>query len=128
MAVGISTSTANTMLAVYDTCYVQMHTGDPGAAGTALALPLTNRMQIFFAPPTTSSTVQQRVNNTLIRWDSSNLPGCTGTVSHISLWSASTSGTYQRSVLLTANAAVIVGQPAEIAAGALIVNVGPLAS
>lgn len=128
MAIGISTTVADTMLGAFDTSYIQMHTGDPGAAGTANVLASTNRLSAGFASATTNSTVRQRANTSLIRWDSGNLPGASGTVTHVSLWSASTAGTFQRSITLTASAAIVSGQPAEIAAGALIVNVGPLAA
>lgn len=113
MAVGLSSTTMDNILNTFrGTTYtapagvfVQVHVGDPGAAGTANPSAVTSRQSATFAAPTTDGT--GRAINL------SNTPTfsmtATETISHISLWSATSAGTFLQSAALTSSVPVING-------------------
>ena len=82
------------------TCWTKLHTADPGAAGaTAAAAGDTTRKQNTMASASGGSKAQ---TGTAGPWTN---VSTTETISHISIWSASTSGTFQGSAALSASQA-----------------------
>lgn len=78
------------------TCYVKLHTADPGAAGaTAAAAGSTTRVQATMAAASAGSKAMTSMAST---WTNG---GTSETISHLSLWTASTAGTFNASVALT---------------------------
>lgn len=79
------------------TCWVKLHTGDPGAAGaTAAAAGDTTRKQATMAAASGGS---KAMTGTAGPWTNG---GTSETISHISLWSASSAGTFNASGALSA--------------------------
>jgi hypothetical protein len=76
--------------------WVQLHTGDPGAAQTANLSANTTRNQVTFAAATGGSIA---LASTPTPWNIT----ATETLVAISLWSASTSGVPYGTILLTTN-------------------------
>lgn len=82
--------------------HVQMHTADPGAAGTtSVATGVTGRQALTWG---TSSGGSRSITNTP-SWSATG----SDTVTHLSTWNASTSGTFRFSAALTASKAVTNG-------------------
>lgn len=110
MTTGFSTTHAHGILNLYRATnytapadvFVQLHTGDPGSAGTANASAETERKDLTFASPSAGSTTASQVSWTA--WDAG-----PETISHISLWSASTSGTFLQSGALSASKSITNG-------------------
>lgn len=76
--------------------YTKLHTADPGAAGaTAAAVGSATRVVTSFAAASGGS---KAMNGTLPVWTNG---GTSETLSHISLWDASSAGTFQLSGALT---------------------------
>lgn len=90
MTTGLHTSNlANKWLDMLETAtnaYVKLHTGDPGAAGTANASAETTRKQITWSAAASGS---KSMSGTL-SWTS--WAAGTETISHISIWDNSTAG------------------------------------
>lgn len=81
--------------------FVQLHTADPGAAGTTAVSAVTTRNALTHnAPSGTSMTLA-----TLAAYSMT----ATETISHISVWSASSAGTFLYSGVLTASKSVTSG-------------------
>lgn len=111
MAVGFATTTvANKWLDVIRTggssftaitsAYVKLHTGDPGAAGTAnAAAGSTTRPAMTQATPSGGS---MSINGTNPTWTNG---GTSETVTHISVWDNATAGNFLYSVQLTVSKA-----------------------
>jgi hypothetical protein len=129
MADNISSGVANSVLALllngtafagFSTPYAQLHTGAPGAAGTAnIAGNNTRQATGAFATPSGGSTT----NSGAINWTS---VSTSETYSHVTLWSAASGGTFICSGSITATA-ITAGQNFQIAAGAMTVSL-PVAS
>jgi len=112
MTVGLSAAnTANKLLNTIGrtgttftagTLYVALHTADPGASGTTAASAVTTRYQATFSAASAGSMALSSMAGT---WSMT----ATETISHISLWDASTSGNFMWSVALTASKSVING-------------------
>ena len=84
------------------TTYVQLHTGEPGAAGTSLVSSVTTRPALTWAAASGGS---KAIAATLPVW--ANWAGTNGeVVTNISVWDASTSGNFLFSVLLAASKTV----------------------
>ncbi len=82
------------------TCFVKLHTGDPGSAGaTAAAAGSTTRVQATMAAASGGSKAMTSMAST---WTNG---GTSETLTHISLWSASTAGTFNGSAALSASQA-----------------------
>jgi hypothetical protein len=93
--------------------WVKLHIGDPGAAGTTNAAANTTRQQATFG----SAAVTGAISNTVaVEWTS--VPN-TETYSHVSLWTASSAGTFLGSDDLSATAAVTAGDTFRIPIGDL---------
>lgn len=111
MTVGISTvAVANRMLdwlrgtapATIAGLYLKLHTGDPGAAGTANASAVTTRPQITMAAASGGAM-------SLSSASGSYTMTATETITHVSVWDASTAGTFLMSMALTTSRSVVNG-------------------
>ncbi|WP_069883529.1 phage tail fiber protein [Streptomyces luteocolor] len=81
--------------------FAQLHTGDPGAAGTAnVSVGSTTRNSFTFAASSSGSALA--LSAAPSAWTNG---GTSETLTHISVWTASTSGTFLFSVALTASRA-----------------------
>ncbi len=103
MTVGVSAAVANGWLDgtfATATCWAKLHTADPGAAGsTAAAAGDTTRKQCTM---NAASAGAKAMSGSAGPWTNG---GTSETLSHISLWSASTAGTFNMSIALTASQA-----------------------
>lgn len=124
MAVGFAAATANSILDALcrsvawtepDAVWVQLHVGDPGAAGTANAATETDRIQATFGSAASGGAIS---NTAALTW-----PSVAGSedYTHFSAWTASTSGTFLFSGTITANA-VTTGDDFTIPIGDLDVS------
>ncbi|MCZ4602920.1 hypothetical protein O3S80_03865 [Streptomyces sp. Lzd4kr] len=99
MAVGFSTAAANTHLDNQGTTYpwIKLHTGDPGADGTANAAAEATRKQATWA----SAASATKTTSADLTWT-----GVSGTedYTHFSMWTASTAGSFGGSGTVTATA------------------------
>ena len=82
--------------------YVKLHTGDPGATAASNASAVTTRYACTFSASSAGSMALTSMGGT---WSMT----ATETISHISLWDASTSGNFLWSVALTASKSVVSG-------------------
>jgi hypothetical protein len=81
--------------------FAQLHTGDPGAAGTAnVSVGSTTRNSFVFSDSSAGSTVS--LGTPPAAWTNG---GTSETLTHISVWTASSAGTFLFSVALTASKA-----------------------
>lgn len=103
MTVGLASAHAHSFLNVYRataysavTPWVKLHTGDPGASGTANASAETDRKQLTFSAPSAGSMAASAVSWT--GWDAG-----TETLSHFSIWDAETSGNFKQSGTFSAS-------------------------
>lgn len=104
MAVGLSAanvinkwldSIRGTSAAVTTTAFVQLHTADPGAAGaTGTSAGSTARPAITWGAPTASSIALSNVPT----WTNG---GTSETITHISVWTAASAGSFLYSTALT---------------------------
>lgn len=81
------------------TMFVELHTADPGAAGTTSVAAVTTRSAATFNASTTGSALS--LSNTPT-WSMTT----TETISHIAVWSASTAGTFYFSAALSVSKSV----------------------
>lgn len=103
------------------TLFVQLHTADPGASGTTAVSSTTTRQAVNFAA---ASGGAQALTGTT-QWTT--WAGTNGeVVTHISVWGASTAGTFYYSVALTASKTVNTGDTLTLAT--LGVSIAPLAA
>jgi hypothetical protein len=100
------------------TPWLQLHTGDPGAAGTANASAETDRKQVTFAAPAAGSAVAPAVSWT--GWDVG-----TETITHTSMWDAAAAGNFKMSSALAASKTVQNGDTLNVTA---TLTQGPIAS
>jgi len=109
MTVGKAAATANSYLNVYRNTayaaianvYVKLHTGDPGAAGTSNASALTTRNEITWnAASGGSMTLLALADYSMTASE---------TISHVSLWTDASAGTFLESAALSAGVPVING-------------------
>lgn len=134
MTVGLSAAnTANAWLNVLrgtsaatftgvTTLFVQLHTGDPGASGTTAVSSVTTRPALNFGAASAGS---QSAIATLPSWTS--WAGTNGeVVTHISVWSASSAGTFYYSAALTASKTVNTGDTLNL--NSLTVSLTPIAA
>lgn len=130
MTVGLSSTVANAVLDALcrsatwtepAAVYIQLHTGDPGAAGTSNVATETDRTQATFGTPASGGAIS---NTAALTWT-----GVAGSedYTHFSAWDASTSGNFLFSGTMTANA-VTTGDTFQIPIGDLDVTQGPIAA
>lgn len=129
MAVGFAPATANSILNLMfrgtawtppAAVWVKLHTGDPGAAGTANAATETTRKQGTFATNASGGSIS---NTAALSWTA--VAGSED-YTHFSLWDASTGGTFLLSGTVTANP-LTAGDNFDAAIGALVATI-PVAS
>lgn len=125
MTIGLSAAMANARLNVYRgtaqaavSVFVKCHTGDPGSAGTANASAVTTRNAATWNAPSGGSMTLATLATYAMT--------ASETITHLSLWDASTAGNFQESVALTAGVPVINGSTLTI--GTLTISEGPLAA
>lgn len=103
MTLGVAVARGNSFLSTYrntayaaiTTVYVQLHTADPGAAGTtSISVGSTTRNIITWNAPAAGSMTLA----TLGAWTNGS---ATETITHISLWDASTAGNFLQSGALS---------------------------
>ena len=111
MAVGLSAAIANDILDALcknlalttlpaAAFYVQLHTGDPGATGTAANVAgNATRKEVAFDAAASGATS----NTTAVSWSTSEVD-TSETYTHWSGWTAASSGTFLASGTITANA------------------------
>lgn len=108
MAAGLVAAVANAaltgLLGTNDLIYAQLHTADPGTAGTTAVSSVTTRESVTWGSPSAASVA------------ASNSPAWTSwagtspeTDTYISLWSASSSGTFGCSMQLSASVTMDTG-------------------
>lgn len=98
--------------------WLRAHTADPGAAGTTAGSAETTRKQVTFAAPSAGSSVASAVS--WASWSAG-----PETISHVSLWDASTAGNFLMSAALSASKAVTNGDTLNVTVTA---TQGPLAA
>jgi hypothetical protein len=128
MAVGFSAAIANDVLDAlcrneslstlpFAAVHIQLHIGDPGAAGTSNPAVNTTRHQATFGSVASGGTIS---NTVAITWTSGEVTASED-YTHYSAWSAGVAGTFGWSGLCTANAAVS-GNPFVVGIGELDVT------
>jgi hypothetical protein len=131
MTVGVSTvNTANAWLNVFRgggsgvtftapaTLFVQLHTADPGASGTTAVANASTRNALTLAAASSGAIAL----GTLSAFTGT----ATETITHISVWSASSAGTFYWSAALTASKAINSGDTLTFTT--VGVSVAPLAA
>lgn len=100
----------NTTFTAITTCYVKLHTADPGSAGTTAPSAETDRKAITWNAAASGSMT---MNGTLswTAWDAG-----TETISHISIWDNSTAGNVLWTGQLSSNKTVNNGDTLNITA------------
>lgn len=86
--------------------FVKLHTGDPGSAGTSNASAETTRKALTFAAPSTASTVRSSAASA-VSW--ATWAAGSETISHFSVWDASTSGNFLFSGSFSVSRSVVNG-------------------
>lgn len=131
MAVGMAAATANAVLDAYwnatnitapTAVWIQLHVGDPGAAGTANVATETTRKDITAAIAAASGGAV--TSDTLVSW--TNVAG-TEDYTHWSTWSASSNGTFYWSGTMTANG-VTAGDTFNLGVGDIDVTINSVAA
>ncbi len=103
----------NTSFAVAQT-YVQLHTGDPGAAGTSNVATLSARKAITFGSGANAKSIASTAD---ITWTTG---FANETITHFSTWDAETNGNCLRTGSLTASiTTTTTASEVKIAAGSL---------
>lgn len=108
MTAGLSAAKAASILNTYRATnftsvsgFVKLHVGDPGAAGTANPSAVTTRNAISFnAPSAGSMTLSSLASYTMTTSE---------TITHVSIWDASTAGNFMESWALSSGVAVVNG-------------------
>jgi hypothetical protein len=108
MVAGLSAARAASILNVFRattytsvSVFVKLHTADPGAAGATAPSAVTTRNALTLnAPSAGSSTLSSLASYAMT---------ATETITHVSLWDASTAGNFIESWALTAGVPVING-------------------
>lgn len=109
MTAGFSATRANSMLNVLRnttytgiaTPFVKLHTGDPGAAGTANASAVTTRNSITWNAASAGSMTLATLATYAMTTSE--------TITHVSIWDAASAGNFIESWALTAGVPVING-------------------
>lgn len=122
MTAGLAASTANTFLDTFDSGhYMQLHTGDPGAAGTSNASAETERKLIDFADAAGGTKAAQGTLPSWTTWDAG-----PETVTHASVWNASSAGTFKYSFAFTTGKSITNNDDLNVTAHSI--SVTPIAA
>jgi hypothetical protein len=91
--------------------YLQLHTGDPGSAGTANVSSVTTREALTLGTPASGAVA---ANGTLPEW--LNWAGTNGeTDTDVSIWDASTGGNFVDSIQLSSPVTIDTGDNVQLA-------------
>lgn len=104
MTAGLAATLANTWLDELTGLFVKLHTGDPGASGTSNASAETTRKALTLAAASGGS---RSATSTLPSW--ATWAAGSETLTHVSVWDASTNGTFKYSFALTASKSITNG-------------------
>lgn len=130
MTVGLASGVANAFLDALGNAtnytaptafWVKLHTGDPGASGTANAASETTRKQASFAAASAGTIT----TDAAVTWTN---VAASETYSHVSFWDASTAGTFLGSDDLAVARAVTAGDTFTIATGDIDLAFTPIAA
>lgn len=105
-----------------DGFYIKLHTGDPGAAGASNAFGDTTRKAATFSAAAADGTITTSAD---INWTN---VSASGTVSHVSFWSAVAAGTYLGSDDLATPRTLAIGDNFTILAGDVDLSLTPIAA
>jgi len=120
MAVGLASATATAILdavcngtaySITQPIYIQLHTADPGAAGTTAVAGNATRKSVSFGAASAGAIS----SDASVSWTTGEVD-TSEDYTHYSLWTASTAGTFIASGTITANA-VTAGDTFTIASG-----------
>lgn len=122
MTVGFASGVINSFLdTTFGTTWVKLHTADPGAAGaTAAAAGDTTRKQVTMA---SASAGSKAMTGTAGPWTNA---GTSETISHLSLWTLVSAGTFNASAALSSSQAWASGNTFTLTG--LTVSISPLAA
>ena len=108
MTAGLSAAKAASILNTYRATnftsvsgFVKLHTGDPGASAAANASAVTTRNAIAFNAPSAGSMTLSSLSSYSMTTSE--------TITHVSVWDASTAGNFMESWALTAGVPVVNG-------------------
>lgn len=108
MTVGLAAATANGFLDNFRnnavsarTVYCKLHTGDPGASAASAASAVTTRNAVTWSAASGGSMALSSLSSYSMTTSE--------TITHISLWDASSAGNFLQSAALTASVPVING-------------------
>ncbi len=101
--------------------YVKLHTGDPGASGTANAAGNTTRT----AATMSAASAGAITNSGDVVWTN---VSTAETYSHVSFWDASSAGTFLGSCALTTSKVVSIADSFTISAASLTLSLTPIAA
>lgn len=104
--------------------WVQLHTGDPGAAGTANVSSVTTRQQVTAANFNAASGGSKAMAVNAIQWI--NWAGANESVSDITFWTAATGGTFIGSAQAASAKNVVAGDTLRLTT--LTISIAPVAS
>lgn len=99
-------------------CFTKLHTGDPGAAGTSNASSVTTRPTTTFSASSAGSCALAATFPAWATWAGTSPE----TVTHFSLWDASTAGTFLTSLALTASRTVQTGDTLTWSSGSIALS------
>lgn len=122
MAVGMIAAAANAYLTTLDGYFIQLHTGDPGAAGTSNIAGNATRKAISLGTPSGGAVS----NDASIDWTSGEVD-TSEDYTHWSLWTLVSGGSCERTGTMTANA-VTAGDTFSIPIGDLDLAFTPIAA
>jgi hypothetical protein len=105
--------------------HLEAHTADPGASGTtANSTGITARQAIGTWSASSGTTTRQKSNSAAINFPVTG----TDTITHFAAFDAITAGNFRWSVALTTPRSVINGDTLQVAIGALVFSVTPVAT
>lgn len=125
MTVGLAATVANGFLDNFRnnavsarSVFCKLHTGDPGSAATANASAVTTRNAVTWNAASSGSMTLSALSTYSMT--------TTETITHVSLWDASTGGAFLQSAALTASVPVINGST--LSFSSLSLSFSPLAA
>lgn len=129
MTIGLNGTLADSFLNVlratapttYGPVFIQLHTADPGAAGTtSVSVGSTARQSLTFAAPAAHALAASAAPSA---WTNG---GTSETLTHVSVWSASSAGTFLFSAALASSQAWASGNTFTLSA--LGLSIAPIAA